>query len=122
MSREVVVRFLAARARRDVEACLALVADDATWHSPVGAPQRGRAGFRRAIEQAYEGTSWFRTDTLGVHEEPGAVVARIRNRGERGGEELDSVQRLVFRVVDGLIADVRIHVDRPRAVSEFWNG
>ena len=32
--------------------CLALVAEDAVWHSPVGVPRRGRDGFAEAIEEA----------------------------------------------------------------------
>jgi len=121
VSRAVVERFLTARERRDVDGCLELVARDATWHSPVGPPQRGREGFRQAIEEAYTGTRWFQTETLGVRDDGEAVVARVRNRGERDGETLDSVQRLVFRLAGGLISDVRIHVDDPAAVSGFWS-
>jgi hypothetical protein len=44
----------------------------------------------------------------------------VRNRGERGGEELDSVQLFVLQVSDGPIVDVRIHVDGDAAVAEFW--
>ena len=121
MSRAVVERFLSARERRDVDGCLALIADDATWHSPVGPPQRGRDGFRQAIEEAYAGTRWFVTETLSVRDDAHSVVARVRNRGERDGESLDSVQRLVFRLTDRLISDVRIHVDDPSAVSAFWS-
>ncbi|HET6171903.1 MAG TPA: hypothetical protein VFD90_04835 [Gaiellales bacterium] len=50
-----------------------------------------------------------------------SVVARVRNRGARGAEVLDSLQRLVFRFRNGLISDVRIHVDDPAAVSGFWS-
>jgi hypothetical protein len=50
----------------------------------------------------------------------GLFAAQVRNRGERGGEELDSVQVFVFQVSDGLIVDVRIHVDDDAAVAEFW--
>ena len=63
----------------------------------------------------------FRTETLGIRDDGHSVVARVRNRGEREGESLDSVQRLVFRLADGLISDVRVHVDDPRAVSAFWS-
>ena len=121
MSRAVVERFFHARERRDVDGCLVLVADDATWHSPVGPPRRGREGFRLAIEEAYAGTRWFVTETLGVRDDGHAVVARVRNRGERDGESLDFVQRLVFRLTDDLIADVRIHVDDPSAIASFWS-
>ena len=121
MSRAVVERFLAARERRDIDGCLALITEDATWHSPVGPPKRGRPGFREAIEEAYAGTSWFVTETLGLRDDGHSFVARVRNRGERDGQRLDSVQRLVFRVTDGFVCDVRIHVDDPAAVSAFWS-
>jgi uncharacterized protein len=121
VSLEVVQRFLAARERRDIDACLELVAEDATWHSPVGPPLRGREGFREAIAGAFAGTTWFRTETVGVRDDGHSVVARVRNRGERGGDSLDSMQRLVFRLKGGLISDVRIHVDDPAAVAGFWS-
>ncbi|MDX6538552.1 MAG: SnoaL-like domain [Gaiellales bacterium] len=120
MSVEVVERFLEARAAGDIEACVALAADRATWHSPVGEPQHGRPGFRAALEDAYAETSWFATETLGVRPHEDVFAAQVRNRGERDGQELDSLQLLVFRVEDGLIVDVRIHVDDERAVAEFW--
>jgi ketosteroid isomerase-like protein len=122
MSIAVVERFLALREAGDVEACIALVADRAVWHSPVGPPKQGRAGFREALEEAYADTHWFATETLGIRPHGDAVVARVRNRGERDGELLDSEQFLVFTVVDDVIVDVRIHVDDPAAVAEFWSG
>ena len=120
MDVDVVTRFLAARAAREHEECLALVAERAVWHSPVGPPKHGRAGFREALEEAYADTRWFATETLGVQDRGDRVVGRVRNRGERDGEELDSDQLLVFRVEDGAIVDVEIHVDDPAAVAEFW--
>jgi ketosteroid isomerase-like protein len=122
VSIEVVERFLDARAAGDVEACVALVADRAIWHSPVGEPEHGRPGFRAALEDAYASTTWFATETLGVRPRAGVISAQVRNRGERDGQELDSVQLLVFRVEDGLIVDVRIFVDDESAVAEFWAG
>ena len=119
-NRAVAERFLAARGRRDVEACLSLLTEDAVWHSPIGPPKRGRDGFRAAIEEAYANTRWFITETLGVQDDGSAVVARIRNRGERDGERLDSVQRLIFRFSDDRITDVRVRVDDLAAVAEFW--
>ena len=118
---DVVSQFLAYRAAGDVEACLPLVSERATWHSPVGPPKRGQSGFREALEEAYEETRWFATETLGVRPYRDDVVAKVRNRGERKGELLDSVQFLVFRVVDGLIVDVQIHVDDLAAVAEYWS-
>ena len=118
---EVVERFLKYRADGDVEACLCLVSDSGTWHSPVGAPLHGREGFREALQDAYSETRWFVTETLGIQPRGPDVVAKVRNQGERKGENLDSVQLLVIRVTAGLISDVRIHVDDPAAVAEFWS-
>jgi ketosteroid isomerase-like protein len=118
---EIAERFLAAREADDVEACLALVADRAVWHSPVGPAKHGRDGFREALADAYAETRWFTTETLEVRTHGQAVVAQVRNRGERDGEELDSLQLLVIRVEDGAIVDVEIHVDDPQAIAEFWS-
>ncbi len=49
------------------------------------------------------------------------MVAQVRNRGERDGDELDSLQLLVIRVEDGAVVDVEIHVDDPAAIAEFWS-
>ena len=96
------------------------MADNATWHSPVGEPFHGPAGFRQALGEAYAETRWFTTETLGVRPHADRVVGKVRNRGERDGEVLDSEQLLVFRVSDEAIVEVRIHVDDPAAVAEFW--
>jgi ketosteroid isomerase-like protein len=121
MSIDVVMRFLEFRAVGETESCIALVADRALWHSPVGIAKVGREGFRDALEEAYAETRWFTTQTLGVQPHGEVIVAKVRNRGERDGEELDSLQLLVFRVEDETIVDVRIYVDDPAAVSEFWS-
>ncbi|HEY3613466.1 MAG TPA: nuclear transport factor 2 family protein [Gaiellales bacterium] len=122
MSREIVERFLRAREAGDLDACVALVAGHATWHSPVEEDLYGPQGFRTALVAAYAETAWFATQTLAVREREGRVAARVRNRGERHGEQLDSVQLLVFGVEDGLIVDLEIRVDDPAAVAEFWAG
>jgi ketosteroid isomerase-like protein len=121
VSADVVARFLDYRATGDVEACIALVAEAGTWHSPVGAPKRGRDGFREVLADAFTKTRWFATETLALRPYGATVVAKVRNRGERNGKVLDSVQLLIFRVEEGAIINVRIHVDDPVAVAEFWS-
>lgn len=118
---EVVARFLEFRAAGNIDACLALVSESAVWHSPVGPPMRGQAGFRHSLSEAYSETQWFATEALAVWPQGGAVVAKVRNRGARRGATLDSVQLLVFRVANGLVVDVRIYVDDPIGVAEFWS-
>jgi ketosteroid isomerase-like protein len=120
VSIDVVAEFLDRRAADDVEGCLELVADRAIWHSPVGPAMHGPTGFRQALQEAYADTRWFATETLGIRPHGDRFVGQVRNRGERGGEVLDSEQLLVFRVADGRIIEVEIHVDDPAAVAEFW--
>jgi hypothetical protein len=118
---ELVEQFLKFRSEGNVEACLCLVSDSGIWHSPVGAPLHGRKEFREALQEAYSETRWFTTETLGVRPRGLDVVAKVHNQGERRGERLDSIQLLVFRIAAGLIVDVRIHVDDPAAIAEFWS-
>ena len=120
VSLDVVAEFLDRRAADDVEGCLDLIADRAIWHSPVGPALHGRTGFRKALQEAQADTEWFSTETVGIRPHNDRVVGQVHNRGERNGEYLDSYQLLVFRVVDGAIVDVEIHVDDPAAVAEFW--
>ena len=123
MSSEVVERFLKAREEGDVDACAALVAERAIWHSPVGDDLHGPAGVPRGARAGLRRDGVVRDrDARRARTTRALVAARIRNRGERDGEELDSIQLLVFQVADGRIVDVRIHVDDPAAVEEFWAG
>ena len=58
----------------------------------------------------------------GIKRQGGLVLARVRNRAEREGKELDSMQSLAFVVVDDRIVEVRIFVDDPAEVEAFWAG
>jgi hypothetical protein len=48
------------------------------------------------------------------------VVARHRNRGQRGGKSLDAMETLTFRVSDGKIAELDEKPDDQAATDDFW--
>ena len=118
---ELVREFLSARDNEDYEAAIALVTEDCVWHSPINGPERGRNAVREMLEAADRDTTWFRSDVYGVEQRGARVLAQVRNRAERHGEELDSLQALAFTVRDGAISEVKIFVDDPEQVEAFWN-
>ena len=118
---ELVREFLSARDNEDYEAAIALVTEDCVWHSPINGPERGRNAVREMLEAADRDTAWFRSDVYRVEQRGARVLAQVRNRAERHGEELDSLQALAFTVRDGAISEVKIVVDDPEQVEAFWN-
>lgn len=116
----VVRRFLTARRDRRYDDALAEVAADAVWWSPISGRESGAERVRDMLATADERTDWFASEVRAVEAHGTLVVALVRNRGRRGERELDSEQRLAFRVERGEIAEVRILVDDEDAVREFW--
>jgi ketosteroid isomerase-like protein len=112
--------FLISRSRGDYDAAIALLADDAVWHSPVDGPRRGRAAVREALVAAERETEWFRSVVDDVEVRGDWAVATIVNHAERDGRELASRQWLGFRFRGGQIAEIAIAVDDPAAVERFW--
>lgn len=117
---EVVKAFLVARDEGDPDAALRVVHPAAVWESPVYGEVRGRQAIRKALVESSEETDWFRSEVESLHEHGRLVIAAVHNEGERAGDDLDSMQALVFRVQDGLITNVTIVVDDPAAVERFW--
>ncbi len=112
--------FLISRARGDYDAAIALVTDDALWHSPIEGPRRGRAAIREMLVAADRDTDAFSSVVEDVEVRGERAVATIVNRGMRDYRELVSRQWLGFRFRDGLIAEISIEVDDPEAVERFW--
>lgn len=112
--------FLISRARGDYDTAIALLTDDAVWHSPIDGPRRGRVAIREALVAADRDTDCFSSEVEGVDVRGDRAVATIVNRAMRDGRELESRQWLGFQFRDGLIADVSINVDDPEAVERFW--
>jgi ketosteroid isomerase-like protein len=112
--------FLISRARGDYDAAIALLADDAVWHSPIHGLCRGRAAIREMLVAADRDTDWFSSEVEEVDVRGTRAVATIVNRATRDDRELVSRQWLGFQFRDGLIAEISIDVDDPEAVERFW--
>ena len=118
----VVRAFLRARDCRDYASAVALIAKDCVWHSPINGPVQGRGRVREMLESAEEDTAWFSSQLYGFEHRSGRVLARVRNQAERDGKSLDSTQLLAFVVTRDKISEIRIFVDDPEAVKDFWAG
>jgi ketosteroid isomerase-like protein len=112
--------FLLSRAIGDYDAAVALLAEDAVWHSPVDGPRRGTAAIRDALVAAERDTDCFESIVEHVEVRGERALATIVNRAQRDGRELESRQCLGFGFRDGRIAEIAIAVDDPEAVERFW--
>ena len=112
--------WLDARSERDLERLAALTARDAVWVSPVDGATSGRDAVVGHVEAGFRETDAFATELLDFEARGNRAVARIRNVATRDGDELDSLQALVFEEAGGLVSSVRVVVDDPEAVEAFW--
>lgn len=120
--RAVVHAWLAARRAGDYDAAVALMSEDVVWESPVAGSRHGRAAVREMLAAADEETTSFDSTPIALRSRGTEVGTVVRNRGRRGEDTLDSTQLLLFTVGGELIRSVRIVVDDPAAVREFWEG
>jgi len=114
--------WLDARDRRDLDTLAALTHEHAVWESPVDGMLRGRTHVVEQVQASFVDSDTFSSQLLSFEQRGDRAVAIVRNTGRRDGEELDSRQALHFEEQDGLVALVRIAVDDPKAVAEFWAG
>lgn len=120
-TREVVVAWLDARGRRDLDALAELTAEHARWESPVVGTVEGRDAVVRQVEEGYADTDAFATRVLALECRTDQAVAVLHNTGRRAGKELDSLQTLFLRLVDDRVAEVKVSVDDESAVAAFWD-
>jgi hypothetical protein len=83
---------------------------------------RGRTQVVEQVRRGFVETDTFSSPLLSFEQRGDRAVAIVRNTGRRDAEVLDSRQALHFEEQDGLFALVRITVDDPDAVTEFWAG
>lgn len=119
-TREVIEQWLDARSSCDLERLATLTAREATWDSPVAGASPGRRAVVEQVRDGFADTEDFASEVLALECRDDRAVAVIHNKGRRGGESLDSLQTLFMRVTDGLVTEVRIAVDDPEAVENFW--
>ncbi|MEU0600957.1 nuclear transport factor 2 family protein [Streptomyces sp. NPDC006393] len=123
---EVVQRMYAAFHARDLDQLRnEIYAPDITWNMPG---QHPLSGLHRGIDavmafNAALAKAGIRVDNLHVGElDDGTVVERHLGHGVSGGVEYLFPTCTSYRVVDGKIAEVRVHAGDPHAVNEFmWS-
>ena len=80
----------------------------------------GRDAVVGQVEAGFRDADAFSTELLAYEARGNRAVARIRNVAARNGDELDSLQALVFEEAGGLVSSIRVLVDDPDAVEAFW--
>ena len=123
---EAVVRSLfAAFARKEGLALRGLFARDAVWVVPgtnvMAGTYRGREeifGFLARLPKETGGT--YGSGLIDVLASEARAAALYRATGERQGRQLDLVQLLLFRLVDGKIVEVLALPSDADAFDAFW--
>lgn len=112
--------------RGDLDAVGAQFAPNAVWHAQqlgvLGGDHEGWPSivefFGRSMEMT-RGT--FRVDLEDLMANERGAAAVVRSRGERDGMVLDSKQVHLFRMENGVIAEIWQFVDDGHAVDAFWS-
>ena len=121
----VVRRIFDAFARRDVFALRGLFAADAVWTVPgegamAGVYRGPEAIFRFLARLPKETDGTYRSRLVDVLASDGRAAALYRASGTRSGRSLDIDQVLLFRLEDGVVAEVLALPSDPSAFEEFW--
>lgn len=124
---EVVRRFYAAVAARDMEAAEQCFTADAVWHLPGVSAIAGdhvgwsaiRDDFLMKLAPLSGGT--FRADLVDVAVGQTYVVAVQHATARTAGKSLDVTGCQLVRVEDGLIQEVRGHYSDQGALDAFWH-
>lgn len=125
---EVVRRFYAAIAARDMHAAEECFAPDAVWHLPGDSPIAGDHVGWAAIRDDFIlklgplSNNTFRADLIDVAVGETYVVAVQHATASAAGRRLDISGCQLMRVEDGLITEVRGHYSDQDALDSFWTG
>ncbi|MEX2551488.1 MAG: nuclear transport factor 2 family protein [Actinomycetota bacterium] len=112
--------------RADVDAVMALYADDIRWHVPgrnqvsgdyIGKEQVG--GFFMKLMELSGGT--FRVDVHDVLANDEHAIGLVTLRGERDGKTLNANDVHVWHVRDGKFSEFWSHFHDLYAFDEFWS-
>lgn len=110
----------------DVEAVAELLADDVVWHVPGSSPIAGDHRGREAVVAYFERRRALADHTFvmrpkGVLEDGDAVVQLVDGEAVIGGERRTWSTAGVYRLADGLIAEVwLVPLDLP-AFDAIWS-
>lgn len=122
----VVRRIFDAFARRDAFALRGCFAADAVWTVPGDGAMAGvyrgqEAIFRFLGRLPKETDGTYRSQLVDVLASEGRAAALYRASGTRRGLSLDIDQVLLFRVEEGVVAEVLALPSDPGAFEEFWS-
>jgi ketosteroid isomerase-like protein len=102
---EVVQQMTAAYNRGDIDAGIALIADDAVDHSPADCPSIGPAAWRDRWIAARAAAPDVVVRVEQVVEQGDMVARRLRISGHRGGQAVDSTGLDMVRVRGGYLVE-----------------
>ena len=118
--------FYAARAKGDREGIMGCLAEDVVWRYPgrnlFSREYRGRedvAGFFLGLREATGDDFSSEVERILVDET--TALVHEHPRGTREGKSLEWETVLVFRLRDGLIAEVDVFQNIQYELDEWWN-
>jgi uncharacterized protein len=123
---EVVRRFYAAVAARDLDAARACFDEDAVWILPgrslIAGEHRGWEAIRDAVLAKVDPLSGgtFRADLVDVAIGEEHVVAVQHATADHDGKRLDITACQLIRVANGRIVEMRGHYSDQYALDDFW--
>lgn len=124
---DVVRRFYAAVAARDLEAARGCFDAEAVWvlpgRSPIAGEHRGWEAIRDTVLSQVGPLSGetFRADLIDIAIGKEHVVAVQHATADRDGKRLDITACQLIRVVHGRIVEMRGHYSDQYALDEFWS-
>ena len=119
-------RFCQARANGDAEALMVCLTEDVVWRypgrNPLSREYRGKeevVNFFRSLRELTGGD--FSSETERIMVDESAAFVHELPRGTKKGKSLEWETVLVFRLRDGLIAEVDVFQNIQYELDEWWN-
>ncbi len=127
MNKQLILNWMAAQGRGDIDAIRAALADDIVWHVPgknlLSRDYRGpdeALGFLAHVRELSGGTA--RPQLVDVLASENYVTVLVRMYAEREGRKLDgSFQAWAYRISRGKIAEIWFLVEDRYEVDAFWS-
>jgi limonene-1,2-epoxide hydrolase len=105
-AQQVVEAFISALERLDLDAAIALAADDIRWVNYPLTTSRNKAQFEKALRGMFASATRFEVQYADIHERGDGIVYTDRvDIFEGGGMSMDLPVQGEFRVRDGLVAE-----------------
>lgn len=126
-NKRLIVNWMAAQGRGDVDTVRAALAGDIVWHIPgknlLSRDYHGvddALGFMAHVRELSGGTA--RPQLIDILASENYVTVLVRMYAEREGRKLDgSFQAWAYRIADGKIAEIWFLVEDRYEVDAFWS-